>query len=66
MKFGEIARECCGIALRGKWEAGRIVVCGRCFLPYTAFVARQVDPVTSEVAEVPSWWTGLLPAEVPL
>ena len=50
-----LAKECCHRALRGKWEEGRIVVCGRCYLPYTAFIDRTgPEPV-------PSWWTGLLP-----
>lgn len=49
-----LAKHCCGQALAGRWEDGKIVVCGSCFLPYTAFV--DVDP---SGVEVPSWWTGL-------
>jgi hypothetical protein len=56
-----LAKECCGRALRNKWEDGRIVVCGRCFLPYTAFIPRVHDPITGETSDgEPSWWTGLL------
>jgi hypothetical protein len=49
----QLARDCCVAALRGKWAAGRVVVCGGCFLPYTAV------SVFHRGAEVPSWWTGL-------
>lgn len=55
-----LAKECCHKALSSKWEDGKIVICGGCFLPYTAFVAREVDPVSGLTTEVPSWWTGLL------
>jgi hypothetical protein len=44
-----LAKECCHKALKGKWKDGKIIVCGGCFLPYTAFID----------AGVPSWWTGL-------
>lgn len=61
MKFGTLSKLCCSEALEGHWEEGKIIVCGTCFLPYTAILARKHDPVTCEETEVPSWWTGLLP-----
>jgi hypothetical protein len=55
-----LANSCCAKALREKWENGKVIVCGGCFLPYTATIVVEVDPVTRERTEVPSWWTGLL------
>lgn len=65
MKFGDVAKDCCGRSLKGRWVKSRVVVCGGCFLPYTAITATRVDPVTGAVEEVPSWWTGLLEQEAP-
>lgn len=56
----QLAKPCCGRSLAGKWVKGRIVVCGGCFLPYTAIMATQRDPVSGAVLEVPSWWTALV------
>lgn len=57
MPDAQLSSPCCVEALRDKWEDGKIVVCGVCFRPYTAFVDVQVTG--SVRAEVPSWWTGL-------
>lgn len=45
----QLSKPCCVKALADRWEEGKIIVCGGCFLPYTAIV----------VDDVPSWWTGL-------
>ncbi|MDQ2825829.1 MAG: hypothetical protein M3Y04_02495 [Actinomycetota bacterium] len=54
-----LAKHCCSQALAHRWADGKIVICGGCFLPYTAFVEVQADPITGADVEVPSWWTGL-------
>lgn len=55
-----LTRRCCNDALRGKWEDGKIIICGGCFRPYTAIVVDELDEVTGARTEVPSWWTGLV------